>query len=554
MANPRDRILLVESDPTLSDLIGRQALQSTGYQVQVATDASAAISRALQWSPDLIIIDLHLPGLSGKDLMVALASQGVRTPLIVLARRGSEADLIQTFRLGAADYLLLPAREAEVINAVSRVLQQVHDRRERDRLAAQLQQTNQELQSRVRELTTIFALGKAMTSITDTSLLLEKILDGAVRITQADLGWFLLREDTDRPFLVAAQNRLPDGLGVRAGQPWDDGISSLVAMSGEPLAIHGDPLRRFKIAALGMAALIVPIKAQKKVVGLLAMMRRQANAFSPSDQNLLSALADYASISLINARLFRAVEERARSLQRAADGAQLNEKVNNEILRQVDKEISAPLLAAQSFLEGLANDPLLSRWRPDQRGQLSGAQNAVAQALDAVRVVSPREIPKNGGERAANLTELAQASLRRLQPFASRLGVQIVAALPNQPLLAAVDGALTARVVDALLSNAIKFSPKGGQVVFRLERTPEGAHLVARSPGRAMDEKEIEAAFSASAIASTSKSPGASGPSGGPGIRLHLAREIVQRMNGKLWLESQDGQGNDVHLRLPLTR
>lgn len=94
MANSRDRILVVESDPAVSDLIGRQALQAVGYQVQVATDATSAIAKSLQWAPDLMLVDLSLPGLSGKDLLVALASQGMHIPLIIIARRGTEADLI----------------------------------------------------------------------------------------------------------------------------------------------------------------------------------------------------------------------------------------------------------------------------------------------------------------------------------------------------------------------------------------------------------------------------------------------------------------------------
>ena len=345
-----------------------------GYQVQVATDASSAISKALQWAPDLILVDLNLPGLSGKDLLIALASQGIQTPLIILAQRGMEADLIQTFRLGAADYLLLPAREAEVVNAVNRVLKQVHDRHERDRLAQQLQQANQELQSRVRELTTIFGLGKAMTSVTDQAVLLEKTLEAAIHVTQADLGWFLLREDVDRPFLVAAVNNLPPALGVRINQPWDDGISSLVAMSGEPLAIHGDPLKRFKISSLGTAALIMPIKAQKKVIGLLVMLRKAANPFGSSEQHLVNALADYASISLVNARLFRAVEERARSLQTVADSAMIGEKVKNEILLAVKKELSAPSQAGLAALDTLIKDPI-SRLRPEMRQQVASAQD-----------------------------------------------------------------------------------------------------------------------------------------------------------------------------------
>ncbi|RPJ43175.1 MAG: response regulator, partial [Chloroflexi bacterium] len=472
MANSRDRILIVESDPAVSDLVGRQALQAVGYQVQVAIDATAAISKSLQWAPDLMLVDLSLPGLSGKDLLVALASQGVQTPLIIMARRGAEADIIQTFRLGAADYLLLPAREAEVVNAVNRVLQQVHDRRERDRLSQQLQQANQELQSRVRELTTIFALGKAMTSVTDQAILFEKILEGAIRATQADLGWFLLRDDVDRPFIVVAEKGLPGALGVRLNQPWDDGISSLVAMSGEPLTIHGEPLKRFKISGLGMAALIVPIKIQKKVIGLLVMLRKQANPFGLSEQHLLDALADYASISLVNARLFRAVEERAYSLQRLAESAQIGEKVKIENLRMVRKELTGPVSSALAALLQLSKDPTI-RLRPDQRQQLAVAQDNLLDIQQIAEAITPLQFFKSAPDRpVVNLADLVSQSLRRLQNPARRGGVIFATDIPSAPMLVRADEGLIAQVLDGVISNAVKYSNAGSQIQVCLEKTP----------------------------------------------------------------------------------
>jgi GAF domain-containing protein len=115
-------------------------------------------------------------------------------------------------------------------------------------------------------------------------------------------------------------------------------------MSGEPLSIYGDPLKRFKIIALGQSALIVPVKIQKQVIGLLVMMRQQPNPFSVSEQNLLlCAIADYASISLVNARLFHEIEERAKSLQRLVDNARSGEKINNEIMFSLFSENCIPL-------------------------------------------------------------------------------------------------------------------------------------------------------------------------------------------------------------------
>src|SRR5574339_1333 len=138
MASTGDRVLLVENDPEVSDLIARQVLISEGYDVDVVVDSSSAIKQALVNPPDLIIADLNLPTLSAKDLLVALTSQGIHTPLLVIAGKGQEQAIIQAFRLGAADYLLWPARDAEVLSAVERVLSHIHEARDRQRLDLKL--------------------------------------------------------------------------------------------------------------------------------------------------------------------------------------------------------------------------------------------------------------------------------------------------------------------------------------------------------------------------------------------------------------------------------
>jgi DNA-binding response OmpR family regulator len=194
MALSAERILVVESDPDISDLIARQALKPLGYHISVAPDAASAIRLAVQAPPDLIISNLVLPGLSGKDLLVALFSQGISVPFIVLANTGSEMDVIQAFRLGAADFINVPVREAEVVMAVERVLKQTREGRAREQLDRQLKQTNAELQQRVRELTTIFTIGRAVISVTDQRVLFEKIVEGAVQVSEADMGWLSLRD------------------------------------------------------------------------------------------------------------------------------------------------------------------------------------------------------------------------------------------------------------------------------------------------------------------------------------------------------------------------
>jgi DNA-binding response OmpR family regulator len=331
-----ERILLVESDPDISDLIARQALQPLGYQVDIVADAGTALKHALQTPPDLVIANLSLPGLSGKDLLVALTSQNSRAPLIVIAEKGKEQDVIQAFRLGATDVLLWPARDAEVVATVDRVLTQVRELHSRQRLDDQLKAANDELQRKVGELTSIIAIGKAVVSVTDRRVLFERLLVGSLQVARADMGWLLLRDDRDKTFVLTAQRGLPDVWGKKMGQPLDDGVSALVALSGESLLIHGEALQKFKVAALGKSAAVAPIKVRNEVIGLLVVIRKALKPFAQTEQTLLEAICDYASVSLVNERLFHVVQQNV-------EAARAGEKQKNALLESLRSEVQKDL-------------------------------------------------------------------------------------------------------------------------------------------------------------------------------------------------------------------
>ena len=371
MAYSGDRILLVENDPEISDLIARQALKPMGYQVDVVADSSAAIKRSLQTPPDLIIADLNIPGLSTKDLLVALSAQGIQIPLLVIASKGQEHDIIQAFRLGAADYILWPARDAEVLSAVERVLRGVHDIHDRQRLDLKLSETNQELQRKIREMTAIINIGKAVISINEQRFLFQKIVDGAVQVSGAKIGWLLVRDQEHKTFVLTAHRGLPDVWSKKMNMPLDDGISGLVSLSGETLAIDGDPLLKFRVANLGKSACAVPIKVQNEVIGMLVVVRKEAVPFGKVEQTLLEAVSDYASISLVNARLFRAVSD-------SANAAKEREKQQNALLESIRSSISEELQAAVHPID------LLLTGKP---GKLSDEQR---QALQASRAALQR--------------------------------------------------------------------------------------------------------------------------------------------------------------------
>ena len=364
-----EHILIAESDPDIADLIGRQSLQPLGYQVTVVGDAASAIKFAIQSSPSLILANLNFPGLSGKDMITALSAQGVTTPVIVIAEKGQETDAIQAFRLGASDVIFWPVRDAEVVSIVERSLRQTQEARERQKLDRQLKGMNGELQRKLRDLTTILSTAKAVVSVTDQRILFNMILESAQQLAEADMCWVLLREERSKAFLLRAQRNLPEAWAKKMNQQMDDGISSLVALSGESLVISGVPLQKLKVSSLGKSIAVIPIKVQNEVIGLLLVVRKVDREIAHETQILLEAMADFASISLVNARLFQALEK-------TAETARSGENYHHATLDSLRASIRSELQAAGYPLDLILTETL-GKLPPEQRQALESVQAAL---------------------------------------------------------------------------------------------------------------------------------------------------------------------------------
>jgi DNA-binding NtrC family response regulator len=151
MDDLRNRILLVEQDPDIVELISRQILAPLGFQINVVDRATTALHDFSQLSPDVIITNLNLSDLSGKDLLIAFSSQGIDVPIIVIGGNEIVEDVVQVFRLGASDYLIPPLRETEVIFTVEKALKKVQERLKREQLTRQIEKMEQMLKQRTED-------------------------------------------------------------------------------------------------------------------------------------------------------------------------------------------------------------------------------------------------------------------------------------------------------------------------------------------------------------------------------------------------------------------
>jgi DNA-binding response OmpR family regulator len=115
------RILIIEDNSELAAGI-RHNLEIEGYTVDIALDGLSGLEQVRAQSPDLVILDLMLPGLHGFDVLDAIRKESRRTQVLILSARGEEADVVRGFRLDADQYVTKPFRLLELLERVKSML------------------------------------------------------------------------------------------------------------------------------------------------------------------------------------------------------------------------------------------------------------------------------------------------------------------------------------------------------------------------------------------------------------------------------------------------
>ena len=127
-------MLVVDDEPTIAEVVARY-LERAGYETRTANDGPRAVSVASSWRPDLIVLDVMLPGFDGYEVMRRLRAHEPERDdrhgapaVILLTARGEEAERITGLRRGADDYVVKPFSPAEIVARTDTVLRRVAPR------------------------------------------------------------------------------------------------------------------------------------------------------------------------------------------------------------------------------------------------------------------------------------------------------------------------------------------------------------------------------------------------------------------------------------------
>lgn len=307
-----ERILVIDDSKEVNRHLSEQLLPAFGFKTLSAMDGRTGLDMILAEKPDLVMLDLNMPEMTGLDVLQALAHASLNLPVVLMTGYGSEKSAIEAFRLGIKDYLVKPFTVDEVIQTINRALLETRLRHDKETLTEQLTRANNELRRQLEEMDTLFGVGKLVASSLSVEQVMERVSDASLSLTNAEECTIWLVEP-DHNLLTAYARSGDTGDMIAPVQLVRDSSPLVEVMhGGKPVrqsAFSGEGIK-IKTGYMARAVLYVPLIVRETAVGVLSVTNRRApRSFSERDEQLLSALADYAAIALENARVFQATDK-----------------------------------------------------------------------------------------------------------------------------------------------------------------------------------------------------------------------------------------------------
>ncbi len=441
----------------------------------------------------------------------------------------------------------LDAGDRELALGVARICAQALDR-------ARLYETEREASRR-------FALLARASEMLAASLDYETTLNSIASLAMpmlADFCFFDLREDDGAVRRLARAHANPRTGALLAGTRWARSerrdINTCALSTGETafhpriddawmIDVATSPGHLEAMRTLDFCSMIsVPLRSQGETIGALTLCHAESRRHHTRlDVELAEEIARRAATAVENARLY-ALAQRERARAEAASRAK------DEFLAMVSHELRTPLTAILGWSRMLQT----GAFEEEKRGRALQTieRNARAQAriiddlLDVARIVSGKlRLERERFE----LVRVLESALDAIRPFADAKGIRIEARLGPEVLLDA-DPARVAQIASNLLTNAVKFTPAGGEVTLSLRRPPGGVEIVVDDTGQGIAPEVLPRIFERFSQGEM----GAARTHGGLGLGLAIVRHLVELHGGTISAESHGaGRGATLTVWLP---
>jgi len=515
-------MLNYELSPGRGSVSGRALLECRPVQI---VDVLADVEYTLH--------DVQKIGNYRTGLGIPLLREGV--PIGVLALTRSEP---QPFAEKQIDLLVTFADQAVI--AIENV-----------RLFDEVQSRTEELSQSVEELRALGEVSQAINSTLDVETVLTTIVAKAVQLSGTEAGTIYTFDEPHQEFRLRATHGMNEEMitairdrRIGAGET----AIGKAAAERTPIQI-ADALKDASLVldivmqAGFRALLIVPLLRSDQIIGALVVRRKEPGEFPEHTVKLLQTFADQSVLTIQNARLFREIEDKSRQLEEASQH-------KSQFLANMSHELRTPLNAILGYTELMADgaygEPSEKTLGVLKRLEANGKHllGLINDVLDLSKI--------EAGQLALELSDysiqdIAQTVRSTLEPLAADKKLAFKVEVAPQLPLGRGDGRRLTQVLINLVGNAIKFTD-AGEVAIKAEANNGSFHVSVRDTGPGIstaDQAKLFQEFQQADNAITRKK-------GGTGLGLAISKRIIQMHGGKIWVESQPGQGSMFAFTLPV--
>jgi two-component system phosphate regulon sensor histidine kinase PhoR len=486
-----EKVLVVEDKPEMIQILTDYVLGPQGYVALTALNGEEGLHKALSEEPDLVILDLRMPKMSGLQVLQALREQQFSAPVIVITAYGSEDVVVRALRLGASDYVAKPFELDEMIDIIERVLSESKQEKERARLS-------QELEKSVKELTN------------KIELMLQGIDEGVFTVD---------RELRILTFNPAAEKILGWREEEVIGQPCSEifGEEGGVSSYQEELVIE----------AMRKARPVTSVKEGHPVL-------------SKDGQRIFIASNVVPLLDLEDQVIGAMVAFRNASAEMELD------HMKSGFISMVSHELRSPLSHIIASTELIREANLSSDQQQDLLNIVHAQSNRlnkfVAQILDvSLLEAGTVKVEKKPVALKPMIEQIIGAFEIRTDTHRFELTI------PEESTIVVGDQSKIQAVLDNLLENAVNYSPKGSKVSIEVSERDEEIVISVIDEGIGIPAEQLERIFERFHRVNTRDDQ----EQYGYGLGLYISKRLVEIQGGSIWAESEVERGSRFSFSLP---
>jgi signal transduction histidine kinase len=505
-------------------------------------EAYAPLYESIKRSSYLLLGGLTLAFLAG--LLLARKMIVPIQKLRIGAARIGSGDLTQRIEIKTGDEL---EALADQFNDMAGRLEESYSD-----LEQKVEQRTTELEQSVGELRALGEVSQAVNSTLDLETVLTTIVQRAVQLSRTEAGAIYVFDEAQQEFRLRATYGMSEAMIVaitdqRIGA--GDANIGRAATQRMPIQIPDiqnlppAPVNEINLREGFRALLVMPLLRPDHIVGALVVRRKVSGEFPKATIDLLQTFADQSVVAIQNARLFSEVGEKGKQLAEASQH-------KSQFLANMSHELRTPLNALLGYTE-LILDGVYGETPEKAQAVLHRVQSNGRHLLGLINDVL--DLSKiEAGQLTLTLTDYSMKDVvdnvfSAVEPLAS--GKKLNFKVDVQPDMSPGRGderRLT-QVLLNLVGNSIKFTDTG-EVVIKATATNGSFNLSVHDTGPGISEADQAKLFQEFQQADNSITKA----KGGTGLGLAISKRIIELHGGRIWVESQPGQGSTFSLTLPI--